>query len=73
MIRAIPRDLGAGVDLRETTLIAYGTPVDFRATYAPRADFAARQLGGVAFLLMLTGLIPLVAGVLTWWRGRRSA
>jgi hypothetical protein len=72
VIRAIPRDLGGGIDLRDTTLIAFGTPEVFRTGYAPRADFAARQFGGVAFLLMLTGLIPLIAGVLHWLRARKG-
>lgn len=72
VIRAIPRHGGAGVELRDTTLIAYGSPEAFRTGYAPRADFAARQFGGVGFLLMLTGLIPLLAGVLHWLRARKG-
>ena len=69
LIRAIPRDLGDGLTLRDTTLIAYGTAEDLARTYAPRAELAARQFGGVAFLLMLSGLIPLIAGLLRWRRG----
>lgn len=40
LIRAIPRDLGDGLTLRDTTLIAYGTAEDLARTYAPRASSA---------------------------------
>ncbi|MEZ5752222.1 MAG: hypothetical protein R3D60_09750 [Paracoccaceae bacterium] len=72
VIRAVPREQGAGLVLRDTSLIAYGTPEAFLGAYAPRADLAARQFGGLGFLLMLSGLFPLLAGALHWWRARRA-
>jgi hypothetical protein len=70
-------EIGAGVEGpvedRQTRIMAYGDIDAFRAGYAARAEFAARMVGGVAFLLALTGLVPLVAGVLAWRRLRRQA
>lgn len=59
------------VEDRETRIMAYGDLEAFRAGYAAHAEFAARMVGGVAFLLALTGLVPLIAGIRTWLRLRR--
>ncbi len=58
--------------LSPVRLIAQGTPEDFAQGFAVEAEYGARLFGGLAFLVALTGLIPLIAGVLSWWRRRRA-
>ena len=61
-----------GLMLSDTRFIGYGDAQTVLATLGPVAERDARRFGGLAFFVAFTGLLPLIAGFLAWWRRGRT-
>ncbi|MCB1391170.1 MAG: hypothetical protein KDK12_18810 [Rhodobacteraceae bacterium] len=59
-----------GLTVSDTRLIGYGDAATVLAQVAPIAERDARRFGGLAFLVALTGLLPVLSGIRAWRRKR---